>query len=491
MKIFLRKIIMILCGVVVFPVLVSGQTAFVDITDQAGVGGDPVNAPLSTSLAWEDFDGDGDLDLFVTNWGTAVGIPYNELYMNNDDGTFTNIVQESTDLGYINNSYAAAWGDYDNDGDPDLYIANFYEQDELLRNDGNGNFTNVTGTARIDITSVGNSSAVAWGDYDNDGDLDIYLGKYWGNNELYANNGNGSFSLVSGTAGVRDVRDCEEVLWSDYDGDGDIDLYVVNREQDNALYQNQGNGKFIEISGELGLNNTEIGRGGVWADYDYNEKPDLFLANIGRNFLYKNLGNGQFSEVGMDMGIAGGNEYDWESWDAAWSDYDGDGDRDLLVVGGGDSFQFSTVFFLNINDVFYDSSHLLDVVYNVMVPATGCGFGDYDRDGDPDIFITSYDYNYLLANQKDTNNFLKVRVEGKGTGFSNKSGIGAKIKVIDPSGGACVGFHEIKSCPEPLQAVFGLTIGKTYTVEVTFPNEAQSKVEYTVTVPADTTFVEE
>ena len=187
---------------------------------------------FSTNSTWGDFDGDGDIDAYVTNW---VSLP-DPLYQNNSDGTFTDVaaVAGITDLG---NSIAAAWGDYDNDGDLDLYIVDFRLQDQLFENT-NGSFSEIGRTNQlINLNKQGSETSVAWGDYDNDGFLDLYVGKYYHDNELYHNVGGTTFEFVD-DLGLGDRRDTNGFSWVDYDNDGDLDLYVVNRDQENGFYRN-------------------------------------------------------------------------------------------------------------------------------------------------------------------------------------------------------------------------------------------------------------
>ena len=141
-------------GLALFMIFMAGQAGaqvtFSDIASSSGVN----STLLGTDIAWGDYDGDGDLDIYVTNWGTALGVPYNHLYRNNGDDTFTD-VGISSGVASDRNSSSAAWGDYDNDGDLDLYVTNWQAQDLLYRNNGNGTFSNLTGSAQMDISAEG------------------------------------------------------------------------------------------------------------------------------------------------------------------------------------------------------------------------------------------------------------------------------------------------------------------------------------------------
>jgi len=476
-----------------FPIdRVKSQVTFADVTSQMNVGS-TAEALLSTNHSWGDYDNDGDLDLFVTFWGTAVNRNVKNFLFRNDGTSFTD-VWSSVDGGSYNSLYAA-WADYDNDGDLDLYVVNFYEQDVLYENrlipDGSG-FENATATAGINVISEGSETAMAWGDYDGDGYVDIYLCKFFAQNELYHNNGDGSFTRVTATAGVGDIRDSNNALWVDYDQDGYIDLYVVNREQDSKFYRNEGNGSFQDYSWDTRLNSLGISRSCFPADYDNDGYLDLFLSSIGKNYFYKfDPVTSSFTNIASQLGLASSGS-GWDSWGAAWGDYDGDGDLDIFISGGAEDFKISNAFFENQNiggvRLFTDIIDQVNVnkapYFNVSF-GTSASFADYDNDLDPDLYTTGYslyfsgnlyNYNRLYQNLKsvDANDFLKVKVKGLGGGYSNASGLGAKIKVYENGTTNLVGYREIISGPAPLEAIFGLDKAKTYDVEVTFLTAAQS-----------------
>lgn len=265
-----------------------------------------------------------------------------------------------------------AWGDYDSDGDPDLFLVNFQgsilepSPDEtslvhppaLYRNEGNGRFTDVSKIAGLDQPSFG--LAAAWGDYDNDGDLDLYITNY-GPNLLYRNNGDGTFSDVTALAGVGDPGFSAGCAWGDYDKDGDIDLYVTTyvefeyRPTDaavisqqygseipytinpssyppasNRLYRNNGDGTFADVAEASGVANPD-GRslGVVWFDFDNDGLVDLYVTNdVSANGVYRNLGDGTFADIGASSLAA-----DYRgAMGMAVGDYEHDGDFDLFVT---------------------------------------------------------------------------------------------------------------------------------------------------------------
>ncbi len=476
-------------GFIFLLVFVSGFTnaqviRFTDVAASAGVQG-LAGSPYSTNCALGDYNNDGYIDIYVTNWGTAVSDAINELYSNNGDNTFTE-AGALAGVGSSNNSISAVWGDYDNDGYLDLYVVNYYEQDELYHNNGDGTFTDVTFQAGINIIPSGNEIAAVWGDYNNDGYLDLYLCKYYAENELYHNNGDGTFSLTIGS-GLRDIRDSEGAVWVDYNNDGYIDLYVVNREQDNRFFKSNTDGTFTEISGTTGLNNTEIGKNCAWSDFDNDGDFDVYIANIGANSLYINDNFTTFTETSPEKNVRY-SAYGWESWDAVWGDFDGDGDVDLFTVGGSESNYNATSLFINSGQiygfVFGDITDNSGIAASSLL-ATSCSIADYDDDGDPDIFITTNNENALYQNQKVSNSYdyLKVRVKGKGAGFTNRFGIGCKVKVYEKGSTTPFWFKEIRSGSGPQELLFGLEKEKTYTVEVIFPGSDKKSVTEDVTIP--------
>ena len=264
-----------------------------------------------------------------------------------------------------------ALGDYDNDGDPDLFLVNFYGSilepipantvkghHALYRNEGNGSFTDVSPLAGLDKASFG--LAAAWGDYDNDNDLDLYITNY-GANLLYRNNGDGTFTDVTAQAGVGDSGFSAGCGWGDYDNDGHIDLYVATyvefeyRAEDaeiisqqygseipytinpssypparNWLYHNNGDGTFTEVAEVAGVANPD-GRslGVVWFDFNNDGLVDLYVTNdVSANGVYRNLGDGTFTDIGASSLAA-----DYRgAMGMAVGDYEHDGDFDLFVT---------------------------------------------------------------------------------------------------------------------------------------------------------------
>jgi len=395
----LRSVISFLC---MFIAIVAYGVDFSDVTDIAGVG----CTGSSRGVAWGDYDNDGDLDLYVANYNEA-----NVLYRNNGDGTFTDVTSEAG-VGCISHSYGVAWGDYDNDGDLDLYVAN-YGANVLYRNNGDGTFTDVTSEAGVSCT--GSSLGVAWGDYDNDGDLDLYVANHYEANVLYKNNGDGTFTDVTGAAGVGCTGSSYGVAWGDYDNDGDLDLYVTNYEA-NVLYRNNGDGTFTDVTSEAGVSCTGSSRGVAWGDYDNDGDLDLYVANYNEaNVLYRNNGDGTFTDVTSEAGVG----CTGHSLGVAWGDYDNDGDLDLYVTNDG-----ANVLYRNNGDGTFT---MVGAGVGCTGSSYGVAWGDYDNDGHLDLYVANSGANVLYRNNGNLNHWLQIRLHGT---ISNRSAIGTKVKVI-------------------------------------------------------------
>lgn len=240
-----------------------------------------------------DYDKDGKLDIYTANYGRN-----NFLYKGNGDGTFTKITTGSI-VNDGGNSIGCAWGDYDNDGWQDVFVANSNfaagENNFLYKNNGDGSFTKITSGAIV--SDGGNSTGASWGDYDNDGDLDLFVTNYFSeNNFLYRNDGGGNFTKVTTGAVVTDGGASVGSAWGDYDNDGDIDLFVSNdNNQNEFLYNNNGDGTFTKITTGDIVNSGGRSNGSAWCDYDFDGDIDLYVANGNQspaqnNFLFRNNG---------------------------------------------------------------------------------------------------------------------------------------------------------------------------------------------------------
>ncbi len=313
----------------------------------------------TTSVAWGDYDGDGDLDLAVGN-GFIDNQP-NRLYRN-DNGILTpSAVWSSTES---DKTYSIAWGDYDNDGDLDLAAGNSSQPNRLYRND-NGILTL---SAVWSSTESDNTYSIAWGDYDNDGDLDLAAGNSGQPNRLYRND---NWILTSSAVWSSIESDyTTSVAWGDYDNDGDLDLAAGNFGQPNMLYRNDGgilNPSAIWASEESD-NTLSI----AWGDYDGDGNLDLATGNSSVNRIYHNDSgilnpSGEWSSIESDY-----------TWSIAWGDYDGDGDLDLAAGNTNNPSRL----YRNDNGVLTSSA-----VWSSANDTSTCSvaWGDYDSDGDLDL----------------------------------------------------------------------------------------------------------
>jgi len=415
------------------PVLAGrAQTSFTKIT--AG----PVVTDIEESVgcAWIDYDNDGLLDLFVVNFGPT---PTNTLYHNNGNGTFTRFAAGAPG-NEAGSGHGCAWGDYDNDGFPDLFVANLLTTNMLYHNNGNGTFQKMTGAQAGPIASdfLGYSVSATWADFDGDGNLDLFLanGALKDNivDALYRNLGQGRFTNIAVASGISQALKSTQGTWADVDGDGRLDLFVTHHaNQGNYIYRNIGDGTFQVISNGNVLNERLNSVGSAWGDYDNDGLLDLFVVNrtltgpLQRNVLYRNKGGGMFEKITTgdivnDVGVFNS---------CAWIDYDNDGYLDLFVTNEG----LKNRLYHNNGDGTFTSVTQGNIVTDI-ANSTGCAWGDYDNDGFLYLVvanggITAPQRNFLYHNNGNSNHWIKVRCVGT---VSNRSAIGAIVRanaVID------------------------------------------------------------
>lgn len=312
-------------------VAVTGSAANLFFVNEGGILGERLGTGVTQVLsaegaAWADFDNDGLLDIYVSSDAGP-----NELYRCANSWTIS-FTAVGTDMGVAdgNNGRSIAWGDYDGDGWLDIYLANRSAPNRLFRNLGGTGFVDIAAAAGV--ADAGNAEGVAFIDFDNDGDLDIYVGNAQSANRLFRNDG-GTFTDVAALWNVAPVALARSVSWADYDDDGDFDLYVANGNSANCLYR-RAETSFSDVAPALGLNDSGSGASACWADFDLDGDLDLFLANLaGQCRLWRNENHGaSFTEIGAVVGL----NYVGLSLGAAWADIDDDGDPDLCI--GGFSF---------------------------------------------------------------------------------------------------------------------------------------------------------
>lgn len=437
--------------------------------------------------AWFDYDNDGWLDIFLVNGtrldGTPAGEtpPTNRLYRNNHDGTFADVTQKAG-LTRTNWGQSVAVGDYDNDGDEDIFISAF-GPNALYRNNGNGTFTELAAQAGVATNRTRWGSGSAFLDYDRDGLLDLFVASYidldvktaplpetgpclykgvmvacgppgltGGVNMLFRNNGNGTFTDVSEKSEVTKAYGTYGlgVLTGDFNNDGWTDIYVANDSSPAALYLNQKNGKFSDVGVEAGCafsvdGKPQAGMGVTAGDYDRDGWLDIFKTNFAgdTSTLYRNTGNAVFDDMTFPAGI--GVNTRWLGWGAGFLDVDNDGWLDIFLVNGHvypevekltteAGYAQRKVLYQNLgNGKFADITEKVGGAAMEATPARGSAYGDFDNDGDIDILINPVNaLPELLRNDATNgNNWLTVRLIGT---KSNRSALGARVKCLAADG---------------------------------------------------------
>ncbi len=414
---------------------------------------------LSGGVVVDDFDQDGRLDI-VTSTSDPKG-PMT-FYRNEGDGTFADASDSSRlndQLGGLN----LIGGDYDNDGDTDLFVlrgAWLFDdgriRNSLLNNNGDGTFSDVTREAGLADPAYP-TQAAAWADFDNDGDLDVYVcnesrmphdpkGDF--PSQLFRNNGDGTFSDVAVSAGVTNDRYCKGVAAGDYDNDGDMDLYVSNAGV-NRLYRNNGDGTFSDVARQAGVTEPEERSFATWFfDYDNDGWLDLFVAGfqstiadlaaeaLGRPHdgllprLYQNRGDGTFRDVTVSMGL----NHVYLPMGANFGDLDNDGWLDVYLTTGDPDFQSLMPNVMLRND---GGRRFQDVTqsggFGHLQKGHGVAFADLDNDGDQDIYHQLGGFfpgdkfrNALFHNPGHNGRFIHISLVGT---KSNRDAVGARIQI--------------------------------------------------------------
>lgn len=374
-----------------------------------------------------DYDGDDDIDLYVGSYD-GQSSTFRHWLFNNNSGIFTDVASDAG-LNHSGKESSAVFGDYDNDGFLDLFILR-EEGDILYRNTGNGKFEDVTSKA-ITASKTGGNMAL-FIDVDHDGDLDLFEARS-NMNLLYRNNSDGTFTEQAekmNLAGENLVS--TDASFGDFDDDGDIDLIVVNENESNVYYSNQRQGIFNDFTAEGGLQSR--GGSGRIAASDYNNDGfiDLFISSVnGENQLLRNPGNGKF-EADKNSVIINKAVRDIRIHDAVFLDFDNDGASDLFIAGESKNKNGKGLFLFHNegNGNFRDMSQLLPE--NVL-SGKDIALLDYNDDGDTDIAVSRLEGGVsLIRNDGGNNNhFVKIKLVGlrAGSAKNNHFGIGAKVEI--------------------------------------------------------------
>lgn len=526
---------MLLCAVAM---LVAVDPApFVDDSATSGLtsvivsGGAKKNYVLEVNgsgACWLDYDGDGWMDLYLVNGATLAHLQgraprtsTNRLYRNTHDGRFVDVTVKAGVPG-------RGWGfgcvaaDYDNDGHTDLLVTNF-GPNLLYRNVGDGTFADVTGKAGVGGGHIWHAGA-AFGDYDNDGWLDLFvpgyldfdaakpelktceyrgitvhacgpLGYKGAPDALYHSNGDGTFTDVTSRAGVADSKLYFgfQAVFEDFDNDGRLDLFVGNDSNPNFLYQNKGDGTFVERGAEAGVAFSADGKemssmGIAVADYDADGLMDIFITTFADDnyILFHNDGQGFFTDVSYAAGV-GEPTIPFLGWGTFFFDYDNDGWQDLFCVNGHvypevdtarrEAYRQPVQLFRNGGEGKFSED--LSMRSLGTHAGRGAAMADVDNDGRMDVVVSRMDARPLfLANRSASgrgNNWLRVHLTGS---KSNRGAIGARLRVT--AGGrtqvAALRAGESYLSSNDPRLHFGLGSAKKAVVEVTWPSGARQTV---------------
>ncbi len=401
----------------------EGRLSYANRADEAGLLA-PVQNEAGTnfydsSVVFGDVDNDGYVDLFLASLFLE-----NKLYRNLGGLRFRDISDWSGVGSGVARSNGACFGDVDNDGDLDLFVTNFHSSNRLYLNNGTGRFSEET--SQVGLETERGGVGATFGDIDNDGDLDLFVATWGGPNLLFENlgvdpkTGRPRFVENGRARGLTDsvtAKRSQGAVFGDIDNDGDLDLFVTNVVTTNRLYRNDGTGSFVDITREAGVTDSARSNSANFFDADNDGDLDLFVANRGRNRIYANLGDGTFQDVSEEYGLA------------------------------GDDF------------------------------SVGSATGDLDGDGDLDLVVANYNARTLvLDNGHDRGDFLKLRLVGVA---SNRDAIGARAYLY-PAGKlgvneALLGMREVCAgsgyySMSSTEVHFGVRISRRYDVRVTFPS---------------------
>jgi len=374
---------------------------------------DTFSDPLGQSNAWGDFDNDGDLDLAVVFLNEPL-----RLYENRGADGFVDVGRAVNLVTNPGNARAVAWGDYDNDGDLDLYIAyadgvnpNVLMENQISNHSAPSQKTFVDVGVEKGVSFVGATRQLNFVDYDADGDLDLHVALRTASNRLYQNN-EGHFTNVARQVGFYEPRRTVGACWFDMDSDGDLDAFTTNQSGDRDGMYKYEDGRFSDVAMELNIDQArrpliDGGVGCAITDFDVDGDLDLYVAEYGDDSLFRNNGDGTFTDVAPQMGVATHDHI----VTGVWGDVNNDGLPDLYIVGYVNGKPgMPDYLYINKGDHFENQ-----IPDNVMANDTdhGVQFADYDQDGDLDLSLAANDpsgTHYLFRNDLIENGGRSIQV---------------------------------------------------------------------------------
>jgi hypothetical protein len=515
---------------------------FVDVAEAAGLktvllcGGpdkDHILESVGSGAAFVDYDGDGRLDIYLVNAWSFEEEPSrvrergrNALYHNRGEGRFEDVSQAAgvDDDGWGGGVCA---GDFDNDGWVDLYVTNF-GPNRLYRNRGDGTFEEVA--ERAGVADSGWGTGASFFDADGDGDLDLYVANYidttieealearrtstWrdkvkvlagpfgmrgGKDRFYRNRGDGTFEDATDQVGMTDLAESYgmNVLTSDLDADGDIDVFVTNDSNPNFLYRNNGDGTFTEIGAwsGAGVNGNGVAQAGMGvdaADLDGDGRPDLVVTTFAQDSasIYHNEGDLLFRDISVEIRLKAAS-YEALKWGCAFFDYDLDADPDLVIANGHiypqvdtapelkEAYRQRPLLLRNDGGTLTDLSLRSGPGFQVLASARGLAVGDYDNDGDLDLLVTAVDSPPLLLRNDTprTGHYIKIGLRNRNRGPA----LGARVR-LEADGKTQIG--ELRSgsshqSQNALELVFGTGQAKQIDrIEVLWPGGQTTTTEH-------------
>lgn len=464
----------------------------------------PWMCSVGAAVSAADYNNDGLVDVFVSSSGRNTPC---HLFRNNGDGTFTDVAAQAgiADLNQEGGVMDAVWGDFDNDGWPDLYIVKWSAPNRLFHNNHDGTFTDVTASSGTGYR--GNGNAAIWFDYNGDGLLDLYVGNYFrpeddlwhlhttmimhddfeharngGPNVLYRNNGDGTFTNVAPELGVDDTGWTLDVGAGDLFNTGHLDIYVANDFGQDVIFKNNGDGTFTNVTAHALPIDTRKGMNVDIADLDGDGYPDIYVSNITEpgylvegNYLWHNNRDGTFTDYAPRLGVSQGG---W-GWGAKFVDLDNDGELEIMALNGFVSagpqsywFELGTMattpgliiqdatswppigndsisghqhpsLFIKQGDGYQELSAQAGITK--AFDGRGLCIADYDNDGLPEIFVANQGQPLLLYKNYPAHRNHWLGLHLIGTGRSNRDAIGARVtltaggrrwvKWVDPGNG--------------------------------------------------------